>query len=496
MMEKRMKNSLFACLLLATGSAALSAQNNGQTSPYAGTSNPPQDDILVTTGAQPIPKPSAGHPLVQQQQQQQTQPAPTRYRQNTAPPAAAPAYEDSDGSIVQATPQSSYQDPESTPYQPTQKSNRYDPAPANRTQQTPQASRYQSTQPDPYYQDTPASQPAQSSPAQPVRRSQSAQTDSNYQQAPTKLYRPSQNGQSASGSYQPMANDPYYQQTPDAAYQPSQTIHSVVQPANTYVQPAQSNANSQGQQTGTTYPSGQYDPYYQGAQANQYAQQPNSNGDSRYQANQPALAHRTDSTYDPDGDYVHAVALGPNQIAEGTTIHVHLLGRISSADATSGQPFRTRVVRDVVQGGQLMIPAGSEIEGRIYDISRGHVGSGGYLHLRPETVILRDGTRFKLYAQVTAAPGTNAQVGTEGTIKAGSRLKRNSIEYGSAVGVGAGTGAYMGGPVGALAGAAIGAGVITVHLMASHAQATLESGTPLQFTLTQRLSLVPTPYGE
>ncbi|MGA8781447.1 MAG: hypothetical protein WB567_11925, partial [Terracidiphilus sp.] len=53
------------------------------------------------------------------------------------------------------------------------------------------------------------------------------------------------------------------------------------------------------------------------------------------------------------------------------------------------------------------------------------------------------------------------------------------------------TGAILGGPGGALAGTIIGAGVITAHLIVSHPQATLDSGTVLEFTLNQPLNLVP-----
>ena len=65
-MEKRMRNSLAAYLVLATG-AALFAQDPGMASPYTGTSNPPQDDILVSPTTQPLAKPSPGRPLNQPQ---------------------------------------------------------------------------------------------------------------------------------------------------------------------------------------------------------------------------------------------------------------------------------------------------------------------------------------------------------------------------------------------------------------------------------------------
>jgi len=123
-------------------------------------------------------------------------------------------------------------------------------------------------------------------------------------------------------------------------------------------------------------------------------------------------------------------------------------------------------------------------------VSNGHPGGHGSMRLRPETVILPDGSRFHLYAQTTGAPGSNTRVGSEGVITPGSRLKKDGIEYGAAVGAGAVTGAILGGPGGALAGTIIGAGVITAHLLISHPQATLENGTVLLFTLSQPLNLV------
>ena len=158
---------------------------------------------------------------------------------------------------------------------------------------------------------------------------------------------------------------------------------------------------------------------------------------------------------------------------------------------SSGDRFRTRVASDVVQDGQVLIPTGAEIDGSVVGVSHGHAGGHGSMRLRPETVILPDGSRFQLYAQITSAPGSRNHVGREGVVAPGSRLKRDGIEYAGAVGAGAVTGAILGGPGGALAGTIIGAGIITAHLLISHPQATLENGTVLLFTLSQPLSLVP-----
>jgi len=205
---------------------------------------------------------------------------------------------------------------------------------------------------------------------------------------------------------------------------------------------------------------------------------------------QPALAERAYVT-DPDGDIVHPRPLRPGEIGEGVTIRVRLLHRLSTATTEKGDAFRSRVASDVLQGGQVVIPAGAEIDGKVVEVSSGHAGGHGSMRLRPETVILPDGQRFRLFAQLSGTPGSRTKVGTEGVIRPDSRAKRNGIEYGGAVGAGAITGAVVAGPVGALTGSLIGAGVITAHLLISHPQADLEPGTTLLFTLTDRLSLVP-----
>jgi hypothetical protein len=207
-------------------------------------------------------------------------------------------------------------------------------------------------------------------------------------------------------------------------------------------------------------------------------------------AAQPVLTERTYAA-DPDGDIVHPRALRPGELAEGTTIRVRLLHRLSSAATEKGEAFRTRVASDVLQDGRVLIPAGAEIDGRVVEVSSGHFGGHGTMRLRPETVILRDGTRYRLHADLTSTPGSKARIDREGSINPGSRTKRDTIEYGGAVGAGASTGAILGGPVGALTGGLIGAGVVTAHLLISHPQATLETGTAIMFTLTEPLSMVP-----
>ena len=196
-------------------------------------------------------------------------------------------------------------------------------------------------------------------------------------------------------------------------------------------------------------------------------------------------------TSDPDGDIVHPRPARPGDLPEGTAIRVKLLRGLSSASSEKGEAFSSRVASDVLLGDKVLIPAGAEIDGRVVQVSSGHPGGHGSMRLLPETVVLPDGTRFQLSAEVTGTPGSRTRMGNEGTILPGSRLKRDGIEYSGAVGGGAVTGAILGGPVGAVTGSLIGAGVVTAHILINHPQATLETGTVLLLTLTEPLSLLP-----
>ena len=223
---------------------------------------------------------------------------------------------------------------------------------------------------------------------------------------------------------------------------------------------------------------------------------PRLNGTDQDIVSAPPLNTRASSNYDPDSDIVHPAALPPGTLGEGTLIRIKLLDELSSNLSEKGQPFRSRVATDVLQNGQVVIPAGAEIDGRVADLSTGHFGGHGSILLEPETVTLENGSKFRLHAMVASTPGSNARVNSEGLITPGSRLKRDGIEYAGVGGGGMAVGAALGGPVGMLAGGIIGAGVVTTHLLESHPQTTLEAGSYLMLTVTEQVQLVPaTPQG-
>jgi hypothetical protein len=78
----------------------------------------------------------------------------------------------------------------------------------------------------------------------------------------------------------------------------------------------------------------------------------------------PALNQRS-AAIDPDGDIVHPGPLPPGTLGEGALIRVRLMDRLSTAMSQSGDEFRTRVVSDVLQDGQVLIPAGRRSTARL-----------------------------------------------------------------------------------------------------------------------------------
>jgi hypothetical protein len=206
----------------------------------------------------------------------------------------------------------------------------------------------------------------------------------------------------------------------------------------------------------------------------------------------PPLEQRPSS--DGSDNIVGYVPINPNDLSPGTNISVRLSQAISTASTQAGTAFRATVDHDVYNGSRLVIPAGSEMRGRVVSVSQGHhLGIHAELRLRPDAIYLPDGTSYRIYADVVQsnAPGTRAT--DEGAIRATNHYGKDSLEYGGTMGTGAVVGAVVGGPVGAGVGTLVGAGVVTTHLLIQDPLAArLPQGTELVFSLTQPMGLSPT----
>lgn len=209
-------------------------------------------------------------------------------------------------------------------------------------------------------------------------------------------------------------------------------------------------------------------------------------------SNNPASLQTRTSPANPDSDIVQLAPLQPGELRAGTPIYTELLTSLSTAGTTKGQQFSSKVTSDVISDGKVIIPSGSEIKGRVTEVSSGnHFGGRATIHLRPDVVILPDGSRYQLHAQVVDTKGTDTRATGEGTITPQSHGKRDVAEYAMFAGSGAIVGAKFGGVPGALVGTLVGAGIVTTHKLLHNPQAELPKDSSVVFSLTEPMELKP-----
>lgn len=201
-------------------------------------------------------------------------------------------------------------------------------------------------------------------------------------------------------------------------------------------------------------------------------------------------------TRDENSDYgiVNYVPDHANQLAEGTNIRVELADDLSTADTVRGATFRARVTGNIYKDGRVVIPAGSELRGRVVHVSQGHhLGPHARIRLRPDEVVLPNGTAYSLMAEVVESEVSGTRVNQEGGIEASVRYKKDALEYSAGAGTGAAAGAVIAGPVGAGVGSLVGAGAVSAHMLMTHPEAAnLPEGSVLIFSLTEPMSLTAT----
>jgi hypothetical protein len=210
-------------------------------------------------------------------------------------------------------------------------------------------------------------------------------------------------------------------------------------------------------------------------------------------ANDSAAATTPDG-WNANEAIVNVVPVDPNALGPGTNISVRLKQALSTDSTETGATFRAEVTENIYNGSQLVIPAGSEMRGTVVHIAHGHhLINRANIMLRPDMIVLPDGTAYHLYATAVEsfAPGTD--VNDEGAIVASHHFAKDAVEYGAGAGAGAAAGGVIAGPVGAGAGAVVGTGLVGTHMLRQPTQAAeLPKGSMLIFSLTEPMPLTPT----
>ncbi len=160
-------------------------------------------------------------------------------------------------------------------------------------------------------------------------------------------------------------------------------------------------------------------------------------------------------------------------IPANAVIGIQIEQGVSTTTAKVEDPVRARVTRDLLAGGDVVVPAGSRLLGNVTLVEEGgRLKERARLGIRFHTLVLANGTEIKLPTETIYRDGES--VAGRSTAKIG----------GAAIG-GAILGAIMGGGKGAIIGAASGAGSGTGWAMAGDRKpAELRAGQ----SLTVRLS--------
>jgi len=195
---------------------------------------------------------------------------------------------------------------------------------------------------------------------------------------------------------------------------------------------------------------------------------------------------------------VGAAAQNDLSLPEGTSLKVKLENTIATFSNKSGDPFSGRVMEAVLLDGKTVIPAGTEVQGRLTKVSEPRRISGKpTIGIFPETIILPSGERFMLNATLVDTSLRNGtDVNNEGQVKGKGRTGKDMTEVGLGTGGGMMVGGLIGGGKGVLIGGVVGATATVTHWLSKHNSAMLPAGTELDMELSRPLVMTAAAAGQ
>src|SRR5579863_729180 len=177
-------------------------------------------------------------------------------------------------------------------------------------------------------------------------------------------------------------------------------------------------------------------------------------------------------------------------VPAGTALMVRLDTTLASFSNRVGDPFQGRLTQAIVVNGNILLPAGTTVEGRVTKVTEPRRISGKpTIGILPEAVILPTGERYFLDATLVDTNIPGADVNQEGQFKGLGHDRRDQLEAGGGTAGGMLVGGLIGGPPGILIGGAVGATSTTVHWLSKHRSATLPAGTTLTLELNRQLTM-------
>jgi len=193
-----------------------------------------------------------------------------------------------------------------------------------------------------------------------------------------------------------------------------------------------------------------------------------------------------------------AVAQNDLTLPEGTSLKVKLENTIATFSNKAGDPFSGRVMEPVLLDGKTVIPAGTEVQGRLTRVSQPRrIAGKPTIGVFPETIVLPSGERFMLNATLVDTSVRNGtDVNDEGQFKGKGHTGKDMTEVGLGTGGGMMVGGLIGGGKGVLVGGVIGATATVAHWLSKHNSAMLPAGTELDMELSRPLVMTAPAAGQ
>jgi len=180
----------------------------------------------------------------------------------------------------------------------------------------------------------------------------------------------------------------------------------------------------------------------------------------------------------------------PIIVAKGTIIPVELLNRLSTKNLEGGENIYTRTIFPVTVNNEIVIPVGTNIQGKIQAVERpGKVKGKASLTLSFQTMILPSGVTVPIYGGLGSSDEGHRE--GENTVKGESTTGKDAGDIAKA-GLGGGVvGAVVHGDRRSAAiGGGIGAGVGLASVLLTRGEdLTLPKGTALEVVLEENLEL-------
>ncbi|HMG37264.1 MAG TPA: peptidoglycan-binding protein [Blastocatellia bacterium] len=176
-------------------------------------------------------------------------------------------------------------------------------------------------------------------------------------------------------------------------------------------------------------------------------------------------------------------------VSESTIISVRMNNSLSSRTARVGDKFTATVAVPVYVNGDTVIPAGTQVEGRVTQVTPAkRMNRSGTIGIDFEQITFPNGSSQRVVGSLTSSDSyTRSRIDDESKV-GGERGKNPVVFVGGSGALGAILGGITGGAKGAAVGGAVGAGIgLAGVLMSKGEEAQVPAGTPFGIQLRQPL---------